>query len=527
MVFRLFSALALIATLSFAGLFAATPAMAAWHKAESERFVIYSDSSERDVRTFAERLERYHVAMTIVTGFKPPVPSPSNRVTVYAVGSGRDLRKLYGDKSSSVAGFYIPRAGGSVAFVPNVKMGTRETDFTMIVLMHEYAHHFWISSTSHAFPRWMVEGSAEFFASVKFEKDGGLDIGLPANHRIGDLNYAEKLSIREILDYDRIAGTNGLRNDGFYGQAWLLFHYVMFNEERLPQYSQYARAYMRGTPSLQAAEEAFGDLDQLEKELKAYQRSRRIPAMRLTADVLPIGAISVVELSDGMDEMMDVIVQSRRGVTREEALELLPEARKIAAKYPDDAGVLTALAEAEYDAGNDAEAIAAADKAIALDPMRTNAYVQKGFALFRIAKDAEGDGLDNAFANAMSPFEKLNAIEADHPMPLIYNYRSFVERGVPPDENARAGLLRASQLAPFDQDLRLNAAMMLISNTQNSDARLMLRPLAASPHGGGSSSRAKSLLALLERTPDGTRLDLSQLSEVAGGDGEAEGAADE
>ena len=67
-------------------LIAAQPAWAEWHRAETDRFVIYSDSSEGDIRIFAERLERYHVAMTQITGFNPPVPSPSNRVTVYAVG---------------------------------------------------------------------------------------------------------------------------------------------------------------------------------------------------------------------------------------------------------------------------------------------------------------------------------------------------------------------------------------------------------------------------------------------------------
>lgn len=497
-------------------LLVAQPASAEWHKAESDRFVIYSDSDASNIREFAERLERYHVAMTRISTLNPPTPSPSNRVTVYAVGSERNLKKLYGDKSSNVGGFYIPRAGGSVAFVPNVRVRGRETDFSMIILLHEYAHHFAIASSSYALPRWASEGSAEFFAAVKFASDGGLDIGLPANHRSGDLNYAPQLSLRQILDYDRIAGGGGLRRDGFYGQAWLLFHYLMFNEQRLPQYSAYMRAFMQGTPSLQAAEEAFGDLDQLESELKAYKRQKRIPAFRLTPEQLPIGEIAVTRLSDGMDEMMDVVLKSRRGVSREEALELLPEARAITAKFPDDPGVLTALAEAEYDAGNDNEAIAAADRAITLDASQKNAYVQKGYALFRIAGEAEGDAVDAAFAEAMEPFNALNAIENDHPLPLIYYYRSFVQRRLVPEENARAALEWASQLAPFDQDLRLNVAMMMITERKNALARQMLAPLAADPHGTGRARRAKQLMALLEQTPDGTLINVRSLREEVG-----------
>lgn len=493
-------------------LLTAQPAMAEWHKAEGERFVIYSDSDARDIEEFAQRLERYHAAMVLLTGLKPPVPSPSNRVTVYAVGSARTLKKLYGNTSANVAGFYIPRAGSSVAFTPNVRLGSGETDFTMIVLLHEYAHHFTISSTPFALPRWITEGSAEFFASAKFAPDGGVDIGLAANHRIGDLNFADKLSIREILDYDRVA-QGGLRRDGFYGQAWLLFHYVSFNDKRAPQYREYAVKYMQGIPSLQAAEEAFGDLDQLERELKSYQRSRRIEARRYPANLLPIGKITVTALSPGMDAMMDVVLKSRRGVTQEQALALLPEARATAAKFPEDSGVLAALAEAEYDAGNDNEAITAADKAIALDASQKNAYVQKGFALFRQANGTEGKAADAAYTAAMKPFSALNAIENDHPLPLIYYYRSFVQRRREPEENARAALERASQLAPFDQELRLNVALMLISERKNTLARQMLAPLAADPHGSRRSSGAKQLMVLLEQTPDGTLADIRNLRE--------------
>jgi tetratricopeptide (TPR) repeat protein len=491
----------------------AHPALAEWHKAESERFVIYSDSDARDLEEFAKRLERYHAAMALLTGFNPPVPSPSNRVTVYAVGSARTLKKLYGDAGANVAGFYIPRAGSSVAFTPNVKLRGNETDFTLIVLLHEYAHHFTISSTPFALPRWITEGSAEFFASAKFAPDGGVDIGLPANHRIGDLNFADKLSIREILDYDRVARGDGLRRDGFYGQAWLLFHYVSFNDKREPQYREYALKYMQGMASLQAAEEAFGDLDQLERELKAYQRSRRIQARRYPAHLLPIGNISVTALSPGMDAMMDVVLQSRRGVNREQALALLPDARATASKFPEDPAVLTALSEAEYDAGNDNEAIAAADRAIALDASQKNAYVQKGFALFRLANDAKGESANAAYAAAMRPFEALNVIENDHPLPLIYYYRSFVQRKRVPEENARAALERASQLAPFDQDLRLNFALMMVSERKNTLARQVLAPLAADPHGTRRAGRAKQLMALLEQTPDGTLVDIRNLRE--------------
>ena len=38
-------------------------AKAEWHEASSEHFLVIADQSEKDVREFTERLERYHAAL--------------------------------------------------------------------------------------------------------------------------------------------------------------------------------------------------------------------------------------------------------------------------------------------------------------------------------------------------------------------------------------------------------------------------------------------------------------------------------
>ena len=91
----MFRLVAAIAALSFA-----MPAQADWHVAESDHFVVYADDSEKDVRRFSEMLERYHAAMEFVTGREAETPSPSNRVTVYAVGGKRQIRELAGEPST-------------------------------------------------------------------------------------------------------------------------------------------------------------------------------------------------------------------------------------------------------------------------------------------------------------------------------------------------------------------------------------------------------------------------------------------
>lgn len=483
---------------------ASSPVFAHWHEAQSEHFVVYADDSADDVKKFAEMLERYHSALGFLTRRDIPSPSPSNRVTIFAVGNERDVRKLVGENASNVAGFYIPRAGGSRAFVPDVRVSHGDPHFSFIVLLHEYAHHFLIGSSRYAMPNWLSEGAAEFFASSRFPRDGSVQIGRPAYHRAAELYYAADVSVEELLDHELYEQNRGKGYDAFYGRAWALYHYLTFSEERGGQLAEYWRVIAEGTPARAAAEQVFGDLDKLERELDSYLRQRRIHTFNLKPELVPIGTVTVRRLSEGMDEAMPLRIRSQRGVSREQALELLPDARKVAARYPNDADVLAVLAEAEHDAGNDAEAIAAADRAIAIDPTVENAYVQKGLSLFRIASEA--DDPDAAYAAAMVPFSKLNKLENDHPLPLIYYYRSFLERGEMPTETAKHALERAAELAPFDRDLALNAAIMQISEGKIGLPRYNLKPVAADPHGGGMADQARALLAKLEGVDEGTAL---------------------
>lgn len=500
--FRVLAALALTA--------AATPAAAEWYEASSEHFVIYADDSAADIRRFSENLERYHSAMVFVTGRKVDTPSPSNRVVIYVVGGEKVMRSLSGSKI--VAGFYMPRAGGSRAFVQDIRnQQNGYPHFTTIVLLHEYAHHFLLSSSRFAKPRWLNEGAAEFFAAASFERDGGMWIGRPALHRADDLAYADPVHVRELLDPALYEEKKVKGFDAFYAKSWLLYHYLYFSKERQGQASAYLVNLAKGMDQKAAGEAAFGDLDKLERDLKSYQRRSRAPALKLPPEMLTIGPVTLRQLTAGEAAMMPLQIRSERGVSPEEAAVLLTQVRAVAAKYPEDPGVLTALAEAEFDAGNDAEAIAAADAALARDPARANAYVQKGYALFRQASEAKGDARKPAYAAAIKPFIALNAIENDHPLPLIFLYRAQVERGVKPSENARAALERAAILAPFDHGLQINAGLMLLGEGKIAVARSILAPVAANPHGGWAAAKARQLIAAMAGAPEGVALELGNL----------------
>lgn len=482
---------------------------AEWQEAASDHFVVYADTGEANMRRLSERLERYHAALTFITSIKLETPSPSNRVTVYVVRDLATVRRLHGGDNKNIGGFYMPRAGGSLAIVPQVSSGDGlELNDSMLILLHEYAHHFLISSSSFGMPRWMGEGAAEFFASASFKSNGDVMLGRPAQHRAAELSYAPDVHVRELLDPDRYKESKRGSFDAFYGKSWLLYHYLTFDTERRGQLVAYSRALIAGKSQPDAAAEAFGDLDKLERDLGRYQARSRLTALSLKAADLPIGETRLRKLSAGETATMPLLVRQRRGVDTEEAKVIVGEARTFAARFAGDAAVQALLAEAEFDAGDSAAAIKAADAALAIDPTRVNAHVQKGYALFDLAKDS---GAAAAYARARAAFVKLNRLEPNHPIPLIYFYRTIIAAGRAPTPLSIDGLVRAVQVAPFDLGLRANLATALLSIGQTSAVDRLLRPIAYDPHGGPLAERAKAALDRMARTPEPSTNELLEI----------------
>lgn len=471
----------------------AAAANAEWHEASSDHFLVIADQNEADVREFTERLERFHSAMASIMGRQEAAPSPSNRVTIYVVRSGREVRKLAGDKSGFLQGFYQPRAGGSVAFTSRVEGEGKDVSQTEQTLLHEYAHHVMHGASEWATPRWLSEGFAEFFSTARFERDGGVGLGLPARHRAMELLYAKDVPIEALLDSKAYEESKTKAYDEFYGRSWLLYHYLQLSGRRPGQLTAYRTELANGASEIDAAKKVFGDLKALDKELGAYFNRPKMNYVPIASNRLKVGMITVRKLRPAEAAMMPIILESKRGVNDETGKALLPRAQAVAAQYPQDPSVLAALAEAEHDAGNFGMAVAAADKALAASPTLVNAHVQKIYALSRIATDA--DDAEAAWKMVRKAVTALNKVEPDHPIPLIYYYRSLQGSGKDISELAAHGLERALQLAPYDQGVRWQVVQQLVDEEAYGAAYRTLMPLANDPHNRGEENPAIALLA--------------------------------
>jgi cytochrome c-type biogenesis protein CcmH/NrfG len=421
--------------------------------------------------------------MSVVLPSKKIKPSPSNRVTIYVVRNERIVRKLYGSGANNrfVQGFYVPRAGGSLAIIPPIDIAGSKASESELVLMHEYAHHFMAENAPYLVPRWYSEGFAEYFATAKFEGNGAVGLGLPAMHRAYELSEASDVSIEQLLDSKLYKARKSNRYDNFYGRSWLLFHYLFSDTARRNQLVDYLNRLNRGEAELAAATAALGDLKALDKALDRYVQQRRWQYIRVPPDRLTVGQITVRRMGEAEGASMDVRIRSKRGVDEKTATEVVLEARELAAKYPDEPAVQAALSEAEVDVENYGAAIIAADKALAAAPGNMTALIQKGYALTRIASEAK---TEEAWRAARRHFISVNRIENDHPIPLIYYYLGFLQQDKEPTKAALDGLEWALELAPYDASVRMMVARRQMQDKRFSHAIHTISPLAHNPHAG-------------------------------------------
>ncbi|WP_428312930.1 tetratricopeptide repeat protein [Hydrocarboniphaga sp.] len=488
-----------------------------WREASTDHFIIYADTSEKRLRDFAERLEKFDSGLRYIHGVEALPEERSNRLLIYVVADGATVTKLCGASCSNVDGFYVPHIGGSIAFtLRSVDDLAWHAGFKPeVVLFHEYTHHFLLANSSAAYPRWLNEGFAEFNSTAEEARDGSMCFGRAAQHRAYGLLRGDKLPLDVVLEPGSRRFSDK-EQDIFYGRSWLLLHYLKFEAARSGQLSNYVKAFNNGKSSLDAALAAFGDLAQVDKDLDRYLSRgtlscRKVPAANITA-----GAIATRTLTAGETATLALRMRSDRGMDQKEAQSLVPEGRQAAKAFPDDAGAQTVLTGIEYGAGHLDEAEAAADRALAANPRAREALLYKGrITVRRLENMASNDAL--AWKKARGWFIKANQLDPNAAEPLYLFFMSYVQQHEQPTENAAAALEQAFKLSPQDQGLRWMYAQALLNSNRTAEARVALIPIAYDPHQSGDN-RALAMVRAIDAGATGPKVfDAASGSESAVG----------
>jgi len=336
-------------------LLSAQAAQAEWRRAETDNFVVYSDGSERSLREYTLKLERFDALLTSRFGRGPT--NEVRKLPVYLVADARALRVAIPGLPAGIAGYYSSSENDIFAVLVR-----GESDD---LLLHEYSHHVMARAGDVRYPGWFREGFAEYFATATVTERGQASFGLPDPGRLRALQQDRWLTMDVVLRADSSFGIGSESGRGmYYAQSWALTHWLLADTARIRNLSAYVSAVNRGQDPVEAWQGIFAMTpDQLTAQLRAHVSGRLTYAK---VDIPPVNpVITVSTLSPAADVVLLPMINARSWNPAEiDGPALLDTLQTAAARFPDDPLALVALGRAEKRWGDPVAAETALTRAL-------------------------------------------------------------------------------------------------------------------------------------------------------------------
>lgn len=474
-------------------LLALTPGtvFAEWRRAESPNFIVYSDGSERTLREYTAKLERFDGLMRRALGGGPQ--TEIRKLPVYLVNDGRALRVALPHLPDGIDGYYSSSDNDTFAIL----VRGRSDD----ILLHEYVHHFMARNGDSRHPGWLSEGFAEYFATATVSESGRATFGLPDPGRQYALRQNRWLPMDQLLRAKGSLDIEGSTARGmYYAQSWALTHWTLSNADRVRSLAAFQTAINRGQDPVEAWQASFGMTQaQLTAQLRAYAQG---PLRYAELSILPIApSITVSILSPAADAVLLPMINARApDESQVDGPALLGTLRAAAARFPVDPLALVGLAHAEKLWGDEAAAEAALVRALEQQGDNLDGLLLMA-AILEERGDIAADETETVRHHRMAQGFLRRALDTDPTDYRTYAALARIRRGAPdyPNENDLLTWELALQYAPQVMSIRANAAIAMMEGGRYDDAIALLRPLINDPHGGSGVQWSTHLLQEIAR----------------------------
>jgi hypothetical protein len=478
-----------VALLLSATLATATPSFAQsrWKVAESRNFLVHSDGSERELKDWVSKLETFDFMLRSRLGLDPAEPA-TRPLPIYLTDAA-GLRVIIPDADRrGVAGVYI--ANDEDIYAVALRRGGEA------VLFHEYFHHFMLQNFSAAYPAWLVEGFAEYYSTAEIVGEGVIEVGRPDPRTLDWLARAEWISLDRLLSQRFFEIRRTEDRATFYPVAWLLTHWLL--SERPEQMAAYMQAVGRGGDPARSLEDVTGlSLTEIERALRRHLRGS-MPYVRLTYEI-PEPTFEIATLPASADDLLLLNQALKTSSTPERRAQLPGLVRAAAARHPDDLLARRALGHAELHFGDRDVGEDVLHDVVARWPDDVEALQLLGQVHLTQAEEADDPAMELALVReARGYLARANAARPGDYITVALLARSREGMDGYPNVNDLDTWIVAVQLAPQLAEPRLGAAQALMLADRQPEAIILLRPLAASPHGGGAARMAATLIAAAE-----------------------------
>lgn len=235
---------------------------ALWLEVQTEHFSLRTDLPPGDAREAAAELESLRAALLAASwhGQKLPV----ERTQVVELASERELREF---AEKGYLGFVASDAFEEPIMVVNASGDAQE------LLKHELSHvitrGYLVSK-----PRWVDEGLACYFETLKLDGSGKFSVGALSRNRMLFLQQFPVLDYASVFHTGREAETMDAQAGYAYETAaWLVVHFLI--DTRAQQFDAFLNRLAQGEPADRAFHTEFVDLDEatLRATIRDYWKS--------------------------------------------------------------------------------------------------------------------------------------------------------------------------------------------------------------------------------------------------------------
>ncbi len=437
------------------------PAFAApdqWVEVRSAHFTVITNAGEKQGRHTLDQFERMRwVFSTLFPKFNVDPPDP---ILIFAAKNGKTFQSFepqanLAKAQHKLAGYFIITHDKNYILLRL----DAEQENPFATVYHEYTHLLFRSGGDWM-PLWFNEGIAEFFQNTTIH-DKNIELGKASVDNILYLRQQKLIPLPVLLKVDASSPYYHEEEKGsvFYAESWALTHYfeITDKEKGTHRLQDYLTLMINHADSVAAAEQAFGNLKQLQSALEAY-----ISASSYKEFIISSAAAPIDESSYTARPLTQIQADAYRAgvlacVQREqEARDLIDSILKA---DPGNVQAMETMGSIEFRSGNRDAARDWYGKAVRLDS-------QSYLANYYFATMSAGSG-DNALV--VSSLE--TAIRLNPNFAPAYDRLAGIYYTQPDKRNQALGLaLQAVRIAPATLYYRLNAVNVLMAMSRFDEA---------------------------------------------------------
>jgi tetratricopeptide (TPR) repeat protein len=461
-----------------------------WVEIRTPHFIVASDGGEKTARRVADQFEQVRrVFQATLPNARLDTGVP---IEILAARDGKSFATLFPEypfdkRHTQPEGLFLSGAEKNYIVLRTNVSGPVPyediyQDYARLVLKLSY----------HSLPAWLEVGYANVFGSLTLT-DKGARIGRPDPEDLSALWESPLLPLDLVFHVERASPyyTSGASKTTVYSaESRALVYYLLTATQGagMKSLERYVAQVEAGADALQAARQAFGDLNQLQSRLESYIKQTASTPSEIAVPGGSAGASAAHLLSSAEMETRLGALAMIRG-RRDDAREKLEDSIKLdpsLASAEESFGFLL-LQEGQFE-----EAEKHFERATALDPKSSLAYYGQGMVAM-----SQG-GLGGVPVGAVAAFEKAVGLTPGF-APAWFNLASIYALRQESMQKALEAAQRAASLVPGDSGYQYQVAVILGNLGRTEEARTAAEQLRSSSSDSRTADKAGDLIAQISQ----------------------------